>query len=220
MLRRARTLLAVLLFLTPAAALAADRSEQADLDGDGAPETLLVREVECFGPEGTSAPPCDEEGFRSRQATVVSTCADGAERRTDLLSREHDAFVVHEVAEADGNRSTTEVLAIGRSGASARVGEERVVRMVRGTDGCLKPRVLFKHPGKAFTTKRPKRASYSGTGDITLDGKGHLRLEQPWYKRSDGSCCPTYLAIATFSYDARGDRFVKTSERVKRYRRG
>lgn len=217
-MRRPLVLLAVLC-AAPAAAVAADHVQQADLDGDGAPETLLVREVECFSPEGVSAPPCPEDGLHSRQATVVSTCADGRERRTDLLRREHDAYASIDVGEVDGDASGPELVVSGRSGAAARVGEDRVVRMVRGADGCLSARTLFRHPGKGFETRRPKRASYSATGTITADGKGHLRLEQPWYRRADGACCPTYTAIATFSYDARSGRFVKTAERYRRTRR-
>lgn len=219
-MRRPLALVAALCAIAPAAALAADRVQDVDFERDGAPEQLVVRELECYGEHGSTPPPCPEDGFASRQATVIGACTDGRVQNLDLLGRPHDAFVAADVAEADGRPSTTEVFVVGRSGAAARVGDERVVRIVRGADGCLKRKILFKHPGKGFETRRPKRASYAGTGNSTLDGKGHLRLEQPWYKRTDGGCCPTYLAIATFAYDARAGKFVKTRERYKRIPRG
>lgn len=217
-MRRSLAALAVLCATVPAAALAADRARELDLDRDGTPELVVVRETECFGEDGVATPPCAEGQFASRMASVLGACADGRQQRLDLLSREHDAFVEADPVEADGRARTQELFVVGRSGAAARVGEERIVRIVRGADGCLKQKVLFRHPGKAFATKRPKRASYSGTGTSTVDGKGRLRLEQPWYTSKDGGCCPSYLAIATFRYDGKKGRFVKVKERVKRVR--
>ncbi len=216
-------MLAVLCATVPAAVAMADVGSQSiDLDRDGTPETLQVRETECFSAEGTATPPCPEDSFSAKQATVEAYCADGRPQRIDLLRRDHDAFVAADPVEADGDPATQEVFVVGRSGAAARNGEDRIVAFRRGADGCLAVRTLYRHPGKGFETRRPKRASYPGTGDAVLSKDGTtLTLEQPWYKRTDGGCCPTYLAVARFRYSARAGRFVKVSERVKKYdRRG
>ncbi|HYF27999.1 MAG TPA: hypothetical protein VD931_19810 [Baekduia sp.] len=185
----------------PAAALGDQRSpdQRADLDGDGAAETIQVRGA--------------DEPFAPRRAVVQTSCGDVA-----LLRREHDLFVEVDIVEGDGDRARPELLVEGRSGAAGRVGEIALVRFDRDARGCARPRHLFRHPGQA--TRRPRGAAYSATGTVRLarDGR-HLTLRQGWYRRADGDCCPTWIATAHLAYDARGQRYVRTHQTVHRTRR-
>src|SRR5687768_8150196 len=65
-----------------------DRPLLADLDGDGANETVRARETACFGPEGESPPPCSraDSVFRTFVVEVADACGGG--ERAITLSRE------------------------------------------------------------------------------------------------------------------------------------
>lgn len=199
----------------------------ANLDGDPANERVVVREISCGSPEGATPPPCDRETtvFREIQVDLVDECG-GTERRTALLPRTEEAVDQLAARELDGNPSRRELVVTAYSGASGRVGSGAVVRLVDGPDGCAKVRRLFTFGPARARTPKPKGASSHAIGTLRvlslrkdLPGK-ELRFSEPWYRRADPGCCPTWISTIDLRYDARTDRYVRYRSRITRTRRG
>jgi hypothetical protein len=104
------------------------------------------------------------------------------------------------------------------------VGEARLLRLRTPSSpgACPAPKVLFEIPSRRWTTSKPRGASYASTGEISVREadrrfKGReVVLRQPWYRRDDAGCCPTWVATAVFRFEAKRDRYVKARERVRR----
>jgi hypothetical protein len=199
----------------------------ANLDADPAPEQLVQHETTCFTEGVEHAPPCGKEDVRYEMASVIDDCGSGPQEMP-LLKDPHETFVDIRAVEADGDPSRREILVEGYSGAAGRVGEARLVRLAgtaaAGTSpACRPPRVLLEIPGRRWRTRKPAGAGYSSTGFVQvreLDRRYKGRevvLRQPWYRRDDAGCCPTWSATAVFRYDRRRDRYVKLRERVRRF---
>jgi hypothetical protein len=118
------------------------------------------------------------------------------------------------LVDADSDGAKDEALVEGYSGASGRNGEARIVRFVPGADGCATVKVLLSIPSPRFRTHRPRGASYATTGFLKVSGRD-VRLQQAWYRRDDGGCCPSWIATATFRYRAASDSYRKIRERVR-----
>lgn len=220
-------LLGAALVVAPAGAQDADlplaTPLQLNVDRDPEPETIRVREISCFDAEGSSAPPCDtgDPGV-GREITVelVNVC-DGVERATPLFVRVEQFVTVAEAVEVDGAPGR-EFLVGGASGASGRNGQ-LVLGAVRDTgDGCPKlKRLMALGPVKA-KTRKPAGASYFATGGLVLAslrrefrGK-EIVVSQPWYTRSDGGCCPTFVSTGYYRYRSSTDSYVRYKSRTMR----
>ena len=204
----------------PAASLAAEPPRAVNLDADPELETVLDRELTCFGEGGEHPGPCAaDEAVVESQVTIVDVCA-GVERRFDLFREPQGRVNRIAVLEADGDRSRPELLVDGRSGAAGYIGEVAVVRLDGGGAVCARPRVLFRHPGAR--TRRPRGAFRSVTGfvrarDYRRDVRGReLRLDQSWYRAADPGCCPTWNSIRFFRYSAERDRYVPYRAVIRR----
>jgi hypothetical protein len=206
----------VLALMLAAATLAAAAAPpvSADLDGDGTAERIEQRAVRCLTDGRRHAPPCATDDVRYELPELVDPCA-GGDRTTRLLRGSHEAFVDVTLVDADGDGTRDEALVEGYGGASARNGEARIVRFVPGADGCATVKVLMSIPSPRFRTHRPSGAAYATTGFLKVSGR-EVRLQQAWYRKDDGGCCPTWAATATFRYRASSDSYRKVRETVKR----
>jgi len=220
-----------ILLATTAAALAqgplSDPVVVANLDGDPANERIVVREISCGTPDGTTKPPCDRETtvYRQLQVDLVDECGED-ERRTALLPRVEEGLDQLAARELDGDASRREIVVTAYSGASGRVGSGAVVRLADGSDGCARVRRLFTFGPAKARTRKPKGASYHATGTLRVlqlrrdfHGK-ELRYSEPWYVRSDPGCCPTWTSTIDLRHDTKTDRYVIYRSRIKRTRAG
>lgn len=213
---------ALVIAAVPAAALAAEPPRAVNLDGDPELETVLDRDVTCYGDGEQHSPPCGKDEAREAQVTIVDTCA-GVQRRFDLFHTPQSMVTKLKVLEADGEPSRPELLVDGRSGAAGYIGEVAVVRL-GGTPTCARPVFLFRHPGPRARTRKPRGAFRSTTGFVTAHNyrkryRGReLRLKQSWYRGSDAGCCPTWISSRYFRYSRGRDRYVPYRSKIRRLR--
>lgn len=195
----------------------------ANLDGDPANERVVVREVSCGSPDGTSKPPCDKEAttYRELQVDLVDECG-GAERRTALLLRVEEVVDQLAARELDGDQARRELVVTAYSGASGRVGSGAALRLRDGPDGCATVRRLFSFGPAKARTRKPRGASYFTVGTLRArslrrdyPGK-ELQYSESWYRGGDPGCCPTWSSTISLRYDRRADRYVKYRSTVRR----
>lgn len=223
----------VLLLLAASSAVALAQSPLSDpvvvanLDGDAANESIVVREISCGTPEGTSTPPCDRETttYRRVQIDLVDACG-ATDRRTALLPRVEEIVDQLRAVELDGDAARKEVVVTGYSGASGRVGSGAVVRLRDGADGCATVRRLFAFGPARARTHKPKGArdftvgtlrARSLRGGRDFPGK-ELQYSEAWYRRGDPGCCPTWSSTISLRFDRAKDRYVTYRSTVRRLR--
>jgi len=219
---------------TGASALAQNRPSQpldrpllADLDGDGANETVRARETACFSPEGESPPPCSRADsiFRTFVVEVVDSCAGGGGERAITLSREMEFVSIARVFDADRDGQARELAFEVRAGASGRGVQAKIVAFKPGADGCVAVRrTLFSYPRADSIGRRPKGSSFA-TGslqikDFTQRYSGQeLRTIESYARRNDPGCCPTYERTSLWRFDKANGRYRTYRTKLVRLRR-
>ncbi len=188
----------------------------ADLDGDGATETVSARETSCFGPDEASPPPCDADMLRTLYVEVADGCgaaesapgAAGQPVKTIRLSREMDAVSVARIVDADGDGLARELVFELRAGATARGVQAKVVSFRAGPGGCIAVRkTLFSYPRPETIGRRPKGTSFA-SGALTIanyarERRGlELRTRDTYAGPSDPGCCPRYERVTFWRYVA------------------
>jgi hypothetical protein len=183
-----------------------DVALHADLDSDGASETVQAHEIECFTDDGPKPPPCEKGGLRSIYVEVVDACAGGT--RGLRISRDMDFASLAEIVDADGDGQARELAFELRAGATARGVQAKVVRFRAGADGCVAvQKTLFSYPRPETIGKRPKNTSFR-TGSIEVRNfdktrKGlELRTDETYSRPTDPGCCPTWRRVTTWTYVA------------------
>ena len=194
-------LLALLLAVAAPAAASAfyePVSERGDLDGDGVAEE--VRTVEA-GDDRTAV-------------NVTDSC--GLDRR---IAGVQDSLAFLKLLQADGLPGR-EVFIDLRSGATARVGEARVVALRDPDgDGCGTPRQLwtYKRP-----TRRPGGAAFFASfGAVVRDfdrrrAGREIRLDEHFARRGEAPCCPSIRKRSWYRFDSSRDRYVRYRTQVTR----
>jgi hypothetical protein len=198
----------------------------ANLDGDPEPETLLARELVCYRDGEEVPPPCQPDDPRELMPAIQDTC-NGQPVTHDLFSQPGGRVVPVEhitrarVFEADGDSSRPEVFVQGFAGATGRVGEAVLVRMMDTPGGCPAPRRLFHHPDPAFDGRR-MRGGHPAMGTVRIKDyvrryRGReLRVVIPFYRRTDAGCCPSMRKTVSLRYDRRRDLYRRYSTRANR----
>jgi hypothetical protein len=203
------TLLAALAFA--AAALARPpRTQTLNLDRDPEPEQLVVRDIV------SGDPPYQ----LTQQTAVVQDTCNGQPAAFDLMAKPEDAVVTLKARELDGRITPQkEIFLEALSGASGRVGVERVLRY----DACSAPRVLFSYdPSHA---RKPPRGYAVSTFAVTFRNRTRrysgleLRLDEGLAGRRDALCCPSRRRVTLFGYSAGRDRYVAYSRKIVKVKR-
>lgn len=191
-----------------------DEPITADLDGDGADETVRAREIACFTEDGTTPPPCPRDALRTIVVEVGDRCARGPVALT--LSREMDFVSLAEVVDADDDRRVDDLAFELRAGATARGVQAKVVRF-RSDGGCVAvQKTLFSYPRPATIGRRPKGTGFA-TGSISTHDfdKGirglELRTQETYARPTDPGCCPSFRRTTFW-------RFVASTSSYRPYR--
>ncbi len=215
-----------------ASALAANRPSQpldtpllADLDADGANETVRARETACFNAEGTSDPPCSrsDDVFRTLVVEVADSCASGEAALT--LSREMEFVSVGRVIDADGDGQRRELAFEVRAGASARGVQAKIVSFRAAEGSCVAVRkTLFSYPRKDSVGRHP-RGSHFATGSLQIKdfttrfGGLELRTIETYARGNDPGCCPTWERTSHWRFDRATERYRTYRTKLVRLRR-
>ncbi len=176
----------------------------ADLDRDGADETVLARETRCYTNDGPKPPPCEKGGLRSLYIDVNDTCATGP--RVLTLSREMDLVSLAKIVDADGDGLARELAFEVRAGATSRGVQAKVVRFGRDAGNCIAAqKTLFSYPRPATIGKRPKgtffRTGFISIGNLDKTRKGvELRTDETYSRLTDPGCCPSFRRVTTWTY--------------------
>jgi hypothetical protein len=181
-----------------------DKPLVADLDGDGANETVQAHETACFTPKGPKKPPCAKHVPRSLYVEVTDTCATGA---TSLqLSREMEFATLGKIVDADGDGNARELAFELREGATGRGVQAKVVRFQADAAGCVSvQKTLFSYPRPATIGRRAKGTSFqTGYLDVkdfapAIHGT-ELRTSETYTRASDPGCCPSYRRVTYWRY--------------------
>jgi hypothetical protein len=178
----------------------------ADLDGDGAEETVQAHETACFPPKGKQQPPCRKDVLRTLFVEVVDSCAGGT--KALRLSREMDGVSLARIVDADGDGKARELAFELRAGATGRGVQSKVVSFQAGPDGCVAVRrTLFSYPRPDSIGRRPKGTSFA-TGDLAIrdfdpGAPGlELRTRETYARPTDAGCCPSYSRVTYWRFDA------------------
>lgn len=209
-LHRTLPLLAALLTVAASAQARPSRTQTANLDRDPEAEQLVIRDIV------SGDPPYQ---YTQQTAVVQDTC-DGQPAAFDLLSGPEDAVVTLKARELDGRITPQpEIYVEALSGASGRVGVERVLRY----DACTAPRVLFSYdPAKA---RRPPRGYAVSTFAVTFRDRTRrfsgreIRLDEGLAGRRDALCCPSRRRVTLLGYNAGRDRYVAYSRTIVKVKR-
>jgi hypothetical protein len=183
-----------------------DEPLSADLDGDGAKETVVAEETQCFTNDGPKPPPCERGGQRSLYVTVQDPCASGPVKLR--LSREMDLVSLAEVVDADRDGSKDDLAFETRAGASSQGVQAKVVRFMADANGCIAvQKTLFSYPRNATIGERPKgmffRTGFLSIHDFDKGIKGlELRTEEFYARAADPGCCPRYGRTTFWRYVA------------------
>jgi hypothetical protein len=192
-----------------------DKPLHADLDGDGANETVALHETACFPPGGPRKPPCAKHIVRSIYVEVTDACATGT---TSLqLSREMEFASLARIFDADADGHIRELAFELREGATGRGVQAKVVRFRLGPGNCVAvQKTLFSYPRPETIGRRPKGTSFQ-TGFLSINEfdksvRGlELRTTEYYVRPTDAGCCPSYERKTTW-------RFVAASSSYKPYR--
>jgi hypothetical protein len=178
----------------------------ADLDGDGANETVRAHETACFPPKGKQRPPCKTDVLRTLFVEVVDSCAGGT--KALRLSREMDGVSLARIVDADGDGKTRELAFELRAGATGRGVQSKVVSFEAGPDGCVAVRrTLFAYPRPDSIGHRPKGTSFA-TGDLAIRDFApgmpglELRTRETYARPTDAGCCPSYARVTYWRFVA------------------
>ena len=192
----------------------------ADLDGDGANETVRLRETACFGADGTTQPPCPKDVLRTFVVEVADSCAGGA--RAVTLSREMEFMSLAALVDADGDGDARELAFEARAGATARGVQAKIVRFRAGADGCIAvQRTLFSYPRPETIGRRPKgtafRTGYLAIGNFDRSRRGlELRTDETYSRPTDPGCCPSYRRVTRWRFVAATSRYAPYRTRLTR----
>jgi hypothetical protein len=187
----------------------------ADLDGDGANETVSAHETACFPPKGERPPPCGKNVLRTFFVELRDSCGTGT--TTLSLSREMDVASLARIVDADGDGYARELAFELRAGATGRGVQAKVVSFRAGANGCVAVRgTLFRYPRPETIGRRAKGTSFAtgalaiGDFDKRLPGL-ELRTGETYARPTDAGCCPSYGRVTYW-------RFVAARAGYSRYR--
>jgi len=205
-----------------------DRPLLADLDADGADETVRLRETACFSAEGTFPPPCSRADgvFRTFVVEVADPCSAGGGARVLTLSREMEYVSIGRIIDADRDGRARELAFEVRAGASARGVQAKIVSFRAGADGCVAVRrTLFSYPRADSIGRRPRGTSFS-TGSLRIGNFSRryagleLRTIESYARAGDPGCCPTWERTTYWRFDTGRDRYRTYRTKLVRLRRG
>jgi hypothetical protein len=219
------TLIAFAALVLPAGtAGAAERSVSADLDGDGAAERVVARQL-CEAIDGGSLrpaqPPCGDGEFPRQRIEIEDSCS--GQLVTHVASSVQDNVYRLRVREADGLTGGPEVFFDLRSGATGRGGDIRVVRLDQ-SGGCSVVRTLFRYPARATRGAIPKRRGAVGRDSFSVSVRElqrryrgrELRVTETYVDRDDAFCCPSFRRVSLWFFARNLDSYVRYKTRVKR----
>ena len=199
-----------------------DRPLLADLDGDGANETVRARETACFNARDTHPPPCAPDDLRTFVVEVADSCTGGEVALT--LSREMEYVSIGRLIDADRDGRARELAFEVRAGASRRAVQAKIVSFRAGAGGCIAVRkTLFSYPRHDSVGRRPRGSSFS-TGalqikDFTKRYAGlELRTIESYARGGDPGCCPTWQRTTYWRFDRARDRYRTYRTKLVRLR--
>ena len=202
-----------------------DRPLLADLDGDGANETVRARETACFNARDTHPPPCARDDLRTFVVEVADSCAAGPREVALTLSREMEYVSIGRLIDADRDGHARELAFEARAGASARAVQAKIVSFRAGADGCIAVRkTLFSYPRHDSVGRRPRGSSFS-TGALQIKDftKRHAGLElrtvESYAGGGDPGCCPTWERTTYWRFERARDRYRTYRTKLVRLRR-
>jgi hypothetical protein len=183
--RRAALIASLAALVAAPPAPAVPRTLEANLDGDPAPERLVVR---------------GERGLGQR-VVLLDTCrGEPVRHRLTRVWHGVDRLVVRSL---DGVTERPEILIDARNGAAGHVGVVKVVRYTGA--GCATPRTLFR-----YATDRPHLAPPAGYGitqfwvrvrNYEPSFRGlELRLSEYYVDDDDSLCCPSAVRRTFLRY--------------------
>jgi hypothetical protein len=178
----------------------------ADLDGDGAAESVVAHETACYTNDGVRPPPCEKGGLRSLVVQVTDACATGTPALS--LSREMDAVGLARIVDADGDGQARELAFELRAGASGRGVQAKIVSFRADAGGCVAVRkTLFSYPRPDTIGRRPKGTTFS-SGSLTVHDfrrsvpGQELRTTESYGRRADPGCCPSFARTTYWRFVA------------------
>ncbi|HEX4363271.1 MAG TPA: hypothetical protein VHZ75_01895 [Solirubrobacteraceae bacterium] len=181
-----------------------DTPLQADLDGDGSPETVRAHEIVCYGQRGRTAPPCAKDVLRSLYVEVTDHCAGAA--HAIRLSREMNFMSLAQIVDADGDGRARELAFEARAGATGRGVQAKVVAFRPGRGGCVAVRkTLFSYPMPATIGRRPPGTTFA-SGEMAIKDFAprlpglELRTSETYARPADAGCCPTYHRVTYWRF--------------------
>jgi hypothetical protein len=201
-----------------------ERPRLANVDGGPELERVVTRSL-CQGTDGALTEPvatmCPAGALPRHRVELGDTC-DGRPRAL-ALSPVQDFVVRLRVTDVDGDPAFKEVFLDARSGATARGGLSRIVRMRADGDGnCARAETLFRYPSKATAAKAPPGALARTTWDAEVRdyarryrGK-EVRLLELFVDRDDPYCCPTFLRTTFFRLAREAGTYVPFRRAVER----
>ena len=193
----------------PALGYIGPEERRGDLDGDGNNEVV----------KSVPVPVAGTKDFQRTAIDVSDECA--GITLVKRVAGPQDNLALLRLKRADTVQGR-EVFVELRSGASAKLGEARVVAWrPAGSGGCGTPRDLF-----AYNTDRHTRTPRRGNGDIFSFGvslrdrvkayKGlEVALEERFYRRGDPAVYGSILKRTYWRYSRKTDRYVRYVTRVK-----
>jgi hypothetical protein len=204
---------------------ALDRPLLADLDGDGADETVRARETACFNAEESHPPPCARDDLRTVVIEVADSCSGAPGDVALTLSREMEYVSIGRLIDADRDGRARELAFEVRAGASARGVQAKIVSFRAGADRCVAVRrTLFSYPRPQTIGRRPRGTSFS-TGSLlfwnfTKRYAGlELRTIESYARGDDPGCCPTWERTTYWRFDRADDRYRSYRTKLVRLRR-
>jgi hypothetical protein len=190
-----------LLLAAPAAAFLGPQQKSADLDGDGAAETVRAVRV--------PAPGVTDQQFDQTAIEIAASCT------TRRIAGPQDNLALMRLRDADGRRGR-EVFVDLRSGVAGRLGEARVVAW----RDC-RPRQLF-----AYKTDHHTHTPSGGNGDIAAFGAGYRKrrgskrldvvLSEDFVRKGDPPSFGGIHKVTLWRYSAKRDRYARIRTRVTR----
>lgn len=192
-----------------------DKPIVADLDGDGANETVQAHDTACFPPKGPAKPPCKPGEPRSFYLEVTDSCATGT--TTLQISREMEFATLGRVFDAGGDGHIRELAFELREGATGRGVQAKVLRFRLGPGNCIAvQKTLFSYPRPDTIGHRPKGTSFQ-TGFLSINDFDEtrpgleLRTTEDYVRPTDAGCCPSFERKTYWT-------FVPASSSYKPYR--
>ena len=202
-----------------------DRPLVADLDGDGANETVSLRETHCFSAGGETSPPCPkrDDVFRTVVVEVADACIGGGEH-VFTLSRGMDAVSFARLLDADRDGKARELAFELRAGASGRGVQSKIVAFMPGPGDCVTVRrTLFSYPQPQTIGKRPRGTSFS-TGGLVVKNftsrypGAELRTMESYARGNDPGCCPSYERTTYWRFAPKSGSYTPYRTKLRKLR--